>query len=279
MRKYLYVLFLFVIGCFSLLLVDLKVSAENSEVYLIMTNPAEDCNTSINITWHTKVLGTYVEYTLKEDDDFSEAIKVEGIYEELTIYNGSTGSDITDYKCYATLENLQPDTEYCYRVCKDSKSDMYTFKTGGASDFNFAVVSDIHVYSKLATRLTKAEELINSFDQKGNLSFVLSVGDTMAYGTHRGYWDDLCNSSIIKGQMFAATPGNHDYYNGSANFLDASYFNAYTKNPDNGPEGMKNTTYYFYYNNVMFISLNSEDACTNAAKKQLQRETGGYLLL
>lgn len=272
MKKYLYVLFLFVISCFCLLMVDLSVSSASSEVYLIMTNPAEDCNTSMTITWHTLVEGTYVEYTVKEDEDFSESIKVDGIYEELTIYNGSTDSDITDFKCYAVLENLQPDTEYSYRVGKDSLSDVYSFKTGGVEDFNFAVVSDIHVYTKLATRLTKAEDLVNSFDQKGNLSFVLSVGDTMAYGTHRGYWDDLCNSSIIRDQMFAATPGNHDYYNGSATFLDDSYFNAYTKNPDNGPEGMKNTTYYFYYNNIMFISLNSEDACTNDTKKQLQRE-------
>lgn len=271
MKKYLYLMFIFVITFLSLCVFDSNVKGVTDEVYLIMTNPAEDSNTSITITWHTLIEGTYVEYTTKEDSSFSEPKKVDGIYEELTIYDGTTNGNVTDYKCYVTLTDLESDTEYIYRVGKTKMSDVHTFRTGGSEDFNFAVVSDIHVYTKLSTRLTTATKIINDFDKMRNLSFVISAGDTTAYGTHRGFWNDLCESDIIKNQFFAATPGNHDYYNSSATFLDSSYFNAYTKNPDNGPEGMKNTTYYFYYNNVLFISLNSEDACTNEEKRQIQR--------
>lgn len=271
MKKYLYAFLVSLLCCFLFTYVNVSVKASNGDAYLIMTNPAENSNNSMIITWHTLIEGTYVEYTLREDTDFSDSIKADGIYESLTIYDGTTNSDVTDFKCYAILSELESDTEYIYRVGKNNMSEIHTFKTGGNENFNFAVVSDIHVYTKLATRLSKAEEIINNMDKKADLSFVLSVGDTMAYGTHRGYWNDLCGSSIINNYIFAATPGNHDYYNGSATFLDASYFNAYTKNPDNGPDGMKNTTYYFKYNNILFISLNSEDACTNATKKQIQR--------
>ena len=272
MKKIFYLLIICFCCFLSLIVINVNVSADSNDAYLIMTNPADDCNTKVTITWHSKIIDTFVEYTLKEDTDFSESIKIKGIYEELTIYDGTTNGEVADYKCYVTLENLLSDTEYIYRVGKNNMSDVHTFKTGGEDNFNFAVVSDIHVYSKLSSRLTKAEDIINKMNNKASLSFVLSVGDTLAYGTHRGYWDDLCNSSIINNYIFAPTPGNHDYYNGSAKFLDSSYFNAYTKNPSNGPKGMENTTYYFYYNNIMFISLNSEDACTNTSKKQLQRE-------
>ena len=271
MRKILYLFFVCFIASLSFLMISKSVNAVSTDAYLIMTNPAEDSNSSMTITWHTLIEGTFVEYTTKDDTDFSEAKKENGIYESLTIYDGTTGSNISDYKCYVTLKDLASDTEYIYRVGKNNMSEVHKFKTGGTEAFNFAVVSDIHVYTKISSRLSKAASIIDGMNQKANLNFVLAVGDTMAYGTNRGYWSDLCDSSIIKNYMFAATPGNHDYYNSSASFLDSSYFNAYTKNPNNGPEGMENTTYYFFYNNIMFISLNSEDACTNSSKRQLQR--------
>ena len=270
MKRYFYLFFIFLFGLFSIIFIDNSISASSSDAYLIMTNPAEDSNSSITITWHTLIEGTFVEYTLKEDTTFTNSIKVDGEYKSLTIYDGTSKANVTDYKCYATLTNLQSDTEYIYRVGKTNMSEVHHFKTGGTANFNFAVVGDIHVYSSLASRLSKAETLIEDMNSKANLSFVLAVGDTMAYGTNRGYWDDLCNSKIIEKYMFVSTPGNHDYYNSSATFLDASYYNAYTQNPDNGPNNMKNTAYYFYYNDILFISLNSEDACTNESKKNAQ---------
>lgn len=272
LKNVLKIFFYCLISIFFIFIININVKGAASDCYLIMSNPSEDANSSVTITWHTLEEGTFVEYTKKEDTNFSTSTKVDGVYESLTVYDGTTSSNITDYKCYAVLNNLEKDCEYIYRVGKTNMSETYEFKTGGEEDFNFAVVSDIHVYSKLATRLTKATNIINSFNNKNKLSFVLTTGDIMAYGSNRGYWNDLCESDIIKDQLFVSTPGNHDYYNPQADFIDASFFNAYTKYPDNGPEGMKNTTYYFYYNNILFISLNSEDACTNASKKILQQE-------
>ena len=272
MKKVLIRLFLLFLLFFGVYASGLKIQAETNDVYLIMTNPSDDCSTEMNIVWHSKVTGSFVEYTTKDDTSFSNKKSAFPNEEELDIYDGTSGANIKDYKCEVTLKDLTPNTEYIYRVGLSEKSAVHNFKTAGSSEFSFAVLSDVHTYSKLSSRLSKANSIIHTMEGRKELSLVVAAGDIMAYGTNRGYWDDFTKSDFSNNYMIAATPGNHDYYNSSANFLDSSYFNAYTNNPDNGCDASKNTTYYFYYGNVLFISLNSEDACTNSSARQSQRE-------
>ena len=269
--KKVFSIFLFLLVLFLFIPV-VNVRGEEEDVYLIMTNPGEDCSTEMNITWHAKSTGSFLIYTTKDDSSFSNRKTALPNEEELSIYDGTSGGTVKDYKCRVSLKDLTPNTEYIYKVQNNSTSTVHTFKTGGSNDFSFAVVSDIHTYTKIANRLNKANTIIHNMEKVNELSFVLTVGDTMAYGTNRGYWDDFTKSDLAKNYMLAMTPGNHDYYNQSANFLDSSYFNAYTYNPDNGSSASPNTTYFFYYGDVLFISLNSEDACTNASARSNQRE-------
>ena len=272
MEKIIKKFFLFSLVFVVWLSFDLMVKAEGEDISLIMTNPGEDCSTQMNITWHAKTTGSYVQYTTKDDESFNNKKTVIPKETLLEIYDGTSGSNVTDYKCSVTLTDLQPNTDYIYRVMLNSASQIHHFKTAGSTDFSFAVVSDIHTYSKLPTRLSKANSIVHKMENETPLNFILAVGDIMAYGTNRGYWDDFTKSDFALNYMISATPGNHDYYNSSANFLDSSYFNAYTNNPANGCEQSFNTTYYFYYGNVLFVSLNSEDACTNASARSSQRE-------
>ena len=59
---FLFVLFLFV--------PTINVRGEEEDVYLIMTNPGEDCSSEMNITWHAKNTGSFLSYTTKDDDSF-----------------------------------------------------------------------------------------------------------------------------------------------------------------------------------------------------------------
>ena len=271
MKKVFIKVLILVLLVFGVFLATKRLNADTSDVYLIMTNPSSDCSTEMNIVWHAKIKGTIVEYTTKDDTEFSNKKIAVPVEEELEIYDGTSGGDVKDYKCEVTLKHLTPDTDYIYRVGLSDKSKVYHFKTAGSKNFSFVALSDIHTYSKLSSRLSKANTIIHSMENDKNISFVLAVGDLMAYGTNRGYWDDFTKCDFADNYMIAATPGNHDYYNSSANFLDGSYFNAYTNNPDNGCTASFNTTYYFYYGDVLFISLNSEDACTNASARESQR--------
>lgn len=258
---------------FLFTLTNVNVSADSSEAYLITANPAENGNNSVNISWHCDSdTEKYVEYTLATDPEFKNSKKQIGSKELETIYNSSVGGDSTSYRFNATLMLLQEDTEYIYRIVGENKSSVKSFHTGGALKYSAYIISDVHTYNKLSSRLTKAETIYNNIKDKSyNMQLVIGVGDMVAYGTSREDWKSLLNSKFISENIYASSPGNHDYYNTSASFLDASYYNSNFNNPKNGSPSSLNTSYYFYYGNVLYISLNSEDACTDAAKRADQR--------
>lgn len=247
--------------------VSVDVIASENKAYLITTNPAENSNIAMNISWHCDVdTEKYVEYTVATDTEFTNSKKQVGVPELETIYNSSVGGNSTSYRFRAQLYGLTEDTQYIYRIVGKTKSEVHTFKTGGASKYTAYVVSDVHTYAKLSNRLSTAEKIYSHVKEANKpMQLVLATGDMTAYGTSRDDWKALLNSNFATENVYAASPGNHDYYNTSANFLDSSYFNSNFYNPQNGAESSMNTSYFFYYGNVLYISLNSEDACTNTS--------------
>jgi hypothetical protein len=259
MKKFIGVLL--IIGLFFLATSPLKVHGDGPDAFLIVTNPSEDTSKEMNIAWHTTILGTFVEYTIKEDSGFASSNRVLGECQAITYYDEGIKADITDYKCDATLTNLTSDTEYIYRVGKTNFSSTYGFTTSGTSAFTFMYFSDVHVYLPIPSRYNSAQKLINVIESKyRNLKFVVTGGDMTAYGTVRDDWKSYYSLSMFSKYMIASTPGNHEYYNRSAKIYADSrkYFDMYSNNPDNGAEGVKNGSYFFQYGSVLFISLDSE---------------------
>lgn len=254
------------LGLVTLFGLNVKVKGANIDAYLIETNPAEDTSSSMNIAWHSDVVGTYVLYTKDTDTEFKDAKKINGQCEALT-YTDDGAEDsiektqVTSYKCGTTLEGLEESTKYIYKVGKDTFSSIYSFETSGNGAFTFMYISDVHTYTKYPSRINGAEALVNVVSSKyKNMKLIVTGGDMLAYGTVRDSWLTYHNWSGIKNYMVASTPGNHEYYDRNANILADSkkYFNIYTNNPDNGAEGVKNGSYFFYYGNVLFISIDSE---------------------
>ena len=206
MKKVLIRLFLLIFLVFGVFASGITIKAETNDVYLIMTNPSSDCSTEMNIVWHSKVTGTFLEYTTKDDTAFANKKSAFPKEEELEIYDGTSGGNVKDYKCEVTLKELTPNTDYIYRVGLSEKSAVHNFKTAGSTEFSFAVLSDVHTYSKLGTRLSKANSIIHSMEGRKELSLVVAAGDIMAYGTNRGYWDDFTKSDFSNNYMIAATP-------------------------------------------------------------------------
>ena len=139
-------LFAFIVGLLLFFAVgnNLNVKAAGNEAYLITTNPAENSNNSINISWHCDTDSErLVEYTIATDVDFKNSLKEVGEKELETIYDSSSSSDVTSYRFKATLINLKEDTEYIYRIVGNSKSSVKSFRTGGASTYSAYVLSDV----------------------------------------------------------------------------------------------------------------------------------------
>lgn len=263
-------LFLFLVLTL-LYMYTLSIDAAELDAYLVMTNPGEDMSMEVNVVWHTKVDGTFVQYAKKdeinENNEFTNSKYVFGECEAISHYDPGKNYTYDEKKCSATLKNLESGTEYIYRVGKSNFSQNYHFETAKYnSPFSFLYMSDVHIYNSITSRLSMAENLLSKASGKEKLSFSVFGGDMLAYGSDYSAWESLSTSTLSTLNMFAFTPGNHDFYNNKAQTQGPGYFRTFMNNPTNGAEGVKNTSYFFKYNNTLFISISNEDsAMSNSA--------------
>lgn len=229
---------------------------------LVIVNPGEDSSTEMNISYHTTVENTVIQYSKVPNGEVKLAMP------ECKV----TPFTETEKQCYATLTGLEPNSTYKYNILGFSTIVDRTFKTAGGEEFTFAHLTDMHSYKTGAanTRVATANKVLNKLNEIKELDFILFSGDMTAYGTVYEQWEALYGMETLKSNMLATTPGNHDYYNTSAQVTSIEYYNTVTNNPKNGAAGVLNSTYFFKYGNALFISLNSEEAANSAANRASQ---------
>ena len=138
----------FILTIFMLILCSMKIKAAVGDVYNIITNPGGDMTTEINVSWHSDVETTYLQYTKVSDTNWTEAKTFVGLCESFSVAdivqyknkNINTNGFTERYHCRANLTGLEPNTEYKYRVGVDPSqaTDIYYFKTGyGIMPFSF----------------------------------------------------------------------------------------------------------------------------------------------
>lgn len=252
------------------------VSANQSDAYTIITNPGEDASSTIRISWHTDlgVDGSFVEYTKRTDTNWENAKKIIGEYVVSTTWDGidtRVGAtrftqEIKLHKYGATLQNLEANTDYMYRVGLNAMSETRYFKTAGAKEFSFAWISDYHHYDPLPNRMVNAMGMISKLiSMNQGIDFILSTGDDVAYGGSHSYWADLFANSHYKNYMWVTMNGNHDNMDMTDSKNTLAYFRDTHNNPRNGYVGQEGVSYWFKYNNILWIVLNTEDL-NNAAQ-------------
>ena len=196
------------------------------------------------------------------------------------------------YKCSVPLKDLDPDTEYIYKItCEDYTSEQYTFKTAGASEYTFAYMSDIHAipYDNLELGMTAVKKLqtVQTLLEKAekvnktSLAFIITTGDETWRGSQYSNWLEWSKTTLTsarKDYLWLSCPGNHEYYTQTTNsvwnyfpmewdnnrdkiysspeYFYNTYFNAVKSVPKNGPEGIP-SSYYTLYNNILFICIDS----------------------
>lgn len=237
--------------------ISLVASAEASEhVYMIMTNPGEDMNTSMNIGWHADYTytGCTVEYTTSGDTSFSKAVTVEGTYDdddylwfEGRFLKGSgQGKFQGQFLNYgASLTGLTPDTDYIYRICdgQGGYSDTYAFRTGGQDEFSIMWLSDMHL-SDNASKATKYQATLDYVQNlaKYDIGLYFNTGDVVSCGDRYGYWQEYIGNDVMKKYTYAATCGNHDLYDSMMKddpkytdfWKSTEYFRIVSNYPKNG---------------------------------------------
>lgn len=250
-------------------------AASTTEVTMLVTNPAEDMQTQINISYHALMAGTKIEYTLESDVNFANKTTISPTCTADTFSNSEGITKNYDH-CIATITNLTPNTKYMYRVGKDIYTNPHYFLTAGAESFSFLHITDIHSYEGIPGRIQAANNVINkALEYDANLAFTLASGDLTAYGSYYQEWVDFFNLTGLEKHPLVSTPGNHDFYdkNTSGTLLtrDTRFYNKVVYNPQNGASSTSNSTHFFTYNNVLFISIDSETmAASNASLAEQQ---------
>jgi hypothetical protein len=166
------------------------------------------------------------------------------------------------------VTGLNPNTRYKYRIGNSlAWSDEFSHLTSSrsAADFSFTVATDPQngTHTVISTRFREA----NAYDNDNR--FFLICGDLVDQIGSRPAeivsYTEAANEFNIE-RPIVATQGNHDTYDtsGDYNFVfgEATVFNAFVTFPDNGwdthaDKANRGQSYYFYYNKVLVIMLNT----------------------
>ncbi len=210
-------------------------------------------SSSRNITWYanSNQEGT-VQYAPGSGGTFPEEYQ-----ESKAVVNASNDSGF--YSFQASLTGLLPDTEYVYRlVNEETVSQVYSFKTGGTGAFSFLLAGDPQIGAgSTASDIEGWEDTLNkAVTAFPGASFLISAGDQVNTASNEQQYAGYLEHAALKGLTTATVVGNHD--SGSNSY--SQHFN----NPNVTEYGatVAGSDYWYVYNNVLFLNLNSNNMST-----------------
>lgn len=250
-----------------LLISTLLFSAEPKRILLGLT---EEPETSMALTFrfYEKVETAFVEYIINADD-VKLHTRAETIVVEPTVVYTDTTKTVAQYACSVILEDLEPNTEYAYRVGdQEDSSPWYVFKTAKEEDFNFKIVYLGDPQWGYKTYLPRIYEAAQK--RVPDAAFWYVAGDLVDYPYEDWQWDAYFDGGR---EVFANYPhimavGNHAYlwaYRDHRDELPPTW-RPHVTQPENGPEGLKETCYYTDYRGVRFIVLNGNEKLKEQAE-------------
>ena len=166
------------------------------------------------------------------------------------------------YSNQTTVKKLENNTTYAYQIVNgDAKTEIHTFTTGTGSSFSFAFAGDPQIGSSGndtsdGSGWDATLNLINSSEQLKGVDFLLSAGDQVESATDEDQYDNYLEHSTLYDLPVATNVGNHD----SSSSAYDEHFNV----PNESTHGTTAASgdYYFVYNNVLFMNLNSNNTST-----------------
>ncbi|WP_407292668.1 fibronectin type III domain-containing protein [Stutzerimonas zhaodongensis] len=167
------------------------------------------------------------------------------------------------------LTNLQPDTAYVYRVKGAAGwSEWLQFHTAKErfAPFNFIYLGDTqNDILSIASRTTR-----QALRSTANPALIVHAGDLVAQGSTLSHDDEWGEWNQVGGYAYGGIPqlpaaGNHEYLDdkradGSETRRLGPHFPLQFTLPDNGAEGVKETSYVVDYQGVRFVVLDGTAA-------------------
>lgn len=168
----------------------------------------------------------------------------------------------------ATVDGIQGGVSYVYRVGNEECwSDAYAFTAsaqGSGTSFNFLFAGDPQVGASGNSGADEAgwtNTLNRALARLGGASFVASAGDQVNNRGDEAQYDGYYAPEALKSVPQATTVGNHD--NGSLRYTDYNNMPNVSELGATKNTGSQSGDYWFMYNGVLFMDLNSNNTSTS----------------
>lgn len=239
----------------------------------ITLTPGTDI-TQMNFSWQSKFLSVKGSISVGKEADLSDGKNL-SVSRKLNIIG-------FEWTQNATASNLEEDTVYYYSYTSNGEaSDIYSFKTGKAGSTEILFVSDPQIgRSKLSTDEETykhdtygwSNTLETAFETFPNINFMLCAGDETEIGFSEKQYSMFESPAVLRSCPVAATIGNHDFY-----AINYSYhFNNPNSDTKVGVRWPAGNGYYFSYNDILFIVLDSNSLNFYAPDKILSAAVNAY---
>ena len=233
----------------------------------IVLTPAADAARGAAVAWRTNTAQATSEAQIAEEIDGPllgyTALTVQG--QTLPIQNENGQANYHQVR----FNDLKPDTRYVYRVkAADSWSEWLPFRTAKAefTPFRFIYLGDTqNDILEIGSRVIRS-----AFKEAGPATLVLHAGDLVAQREVKVHDDEWGEWTEAGGRAFAMTvqipaTGNHEYVDhilpdGTESRQLGPHWTRQFALPQNGAEGVKDTTYYVDFQGVRFIVLDGTAA-------------------
>ncbi|WP_198525787.1 purple acid phosphatase family protein, partial [Corynebacterium otitidis] len=227
---------------------------------LVLTIGAD--STSRNLAWYSSRNDVHFVQVVKEGEEFTNETPAIEAWRP-----GKTTS--LEYNQFATLSGLEPNTTYSYRVgsAKTGWTQPLSFTTGaGTGDFEFLLFGDPQVGASgnLAADEAGWVDTVDLATQSHpGAEMLFSVGDQVEVSFNERHYDAFLAPRQLREMPLVTVNGNHDV--GSKAY--EQHFNLPNVNESAGRAALPTSSggdYWFIYNDVLFVVLNSNNPDVNA---------------
>ena len=210
----------------------------------------KDSATSRTILWQSlsEEKDAFVEY--KSSSHGKTLTQKERINDKFTD-NGKTSLVHT-----VTLQDLQPGTEYEYRLGHgESRSQWYKFTTAKGNKYKVLIFPD----SQSADYKNWENVAMPAWKKNQDAKFFMMIGDLVDNGEHDYQWNEWFSriEPMITRIPVAPTLGNHETYTMDWKVRMPLAYLHYFQLPGGVPQKYQNQFYSFDYGDVHFVVLNN----------------------
>ena len=253
-----------------------EAKGDKAERFLLLTQSdafnlrqviTEDSTTSRTIMWQseTEYKDAFVEYRQVKAESKTIQTQKEHINDTFTD-NGKTTWVHT-----VTLQNLQPGTEYEYRLgYKDRRSDWFKLSAAQGTVYKALVFPD----SQSAKYKVWEDVAMPAWKGNPDAQFFIAMGDLVDNGEHAYQWNEWFTRirPMISSIPVAPVLGNHETYTMDWKVRMPRAFLHYFQLPEGVPEKYKNQFYSFDFGDVHFAVLNTQTRELGALQPDMLHE-------